>query len=245
MNRPLVFLRDDDIGTDDGIFFELASFYSERHIPVVYGVIPDRLELRMISVLRKAKKIDPGLVDIVQHGFRHINYAAPKLAKYEFGARRTYAQQLQDIKSGLGIMRNIFSEDFTPAFIPPYHGYNQDTLKIIQELGFSIFSAGQLAALSGKAFLDLPARVSLNEFQPDGSSRVLNVQEMMATFRRVFVTGGVIGIVFHHHLIKTSADMRAMKDFFRSLVRWRDEEKIRFGLFSDFIRAQAKKSAVA
>ncbi len=245
MNRPWVFLRDDDVWTDDAVFLELASFYAQHNIPVVYGVIPNRLEPRMIKVLRDTKKINPGLVDIVQHGFRHINYAQTGSLKYEFGEGRTLAQQQDDIRSGMAIMHGVFGKYFTPAFIPPYHGYAQGTLKIVQQLGFSVFSAGKKTAFPGKTVLDLPARVSLNKFQPDGAAQVLRVEEMLARFQQELGGGGMIGVVFHHRFIKTSSDMRAMKVFSKFLARMRDDGEVRLVIFSDLIRLYMKKAVLA
>ena len=43
---------------------------------------------------------------------------------------------------GLKKMRLAFGEYFTPAFVPPYHGYDERTLQVLHEEGFQVFSAG-------------------------------------------------------------------------------------------------------
>ena len=48
----------------------------------------------------------------------------------------------EDIRQGLKKMRQAFGKHFTPAFVPPYHGYDERTLQVLHEEGFQVFSAG-------------------------------------------------------------------------------------------------------
>ncbi len=238
MFLPCVFLRDDDIWSDDEVFLELSGFLKELRLPVIYGVIPLRLEPRMAVVLKNAKKSDPALVDIVQHGYQHANHAAAGVAKYEFGPGRSNDRQHKDMSAGLKIMHRSFGAMFTPAFIPPYHGYDRATLDAVEDLGFRIFSAGKKAALSGRSFLDLPARVALNKYAPDGTPLAFDSRDMIAQWRRAAAGRGVIGLVYHHRAIKGADDMTAIKTFFRFLALLRDQGHVRLALFSDLLRVE-------
>src|SRR5262245_9543051 len=116
-----VFIRDDDAYTLDKsfrFFFEAAM---ERAIPVVYAVIPGKMDRAFIRFMRRAKDKTPHLLDLVQHGWMHANHATDG-AKYEFGPSRLLKVQREDIRLGSERMREAFDEHFMPAFVPPYHG---------------------------------------------------------------------------------------------------------------------------
>lgn len=235
MSVPYIFLRDDDVWSDDEIFLELSCFLKKLRLPVIYGIIPSRLEPRLRDILKRAKIHDPDLLDIVQHGFQHVNVAPPGKSKYEFGAGRSFCQQYKDIGDGLKIMQRSFGSSFTPAFMPPYHGFDVATLQVVEKLGFKVFSAGKKAVLSGKSFCDLPARVALNQYRPDGVSLAFDSRMMVARCRRE-MRCGMIGLVYHHRAIKDAADMRAIKLFFRFLAQAQERRDVRLFLFSQWIR---------
>jgi len=227
------FLRDDDVWQDDDVFFELDAFARANSLPVNYAVIPCRLEGRMAGVLREAKLSAPGLLDIVQHGYKHINYNSAGGAKYEFGPGRSYRQQYRDIEAGMKAMASSFGPLFTPAFVPPYHGFNATTLKVVEALGFSVFSAGKRAGVPLTGVADLPAEVSLNDYRADGRPAALDLPVMLGKARRAFREGGVIGFVYHHGVIRKTADMKAMKMFLRFLIRLRESGQLRTAGFSE------------
>ena len=64
-----LFIRNDDVWTLDRefrFFFDLAI---DRGIPVVYAVIPGKMDQGLIRFLCRAKEKTPQLLDIVQHGW--------------------------------------------------------------------------------------------------------------------------------------------------------------------------------
>jgi hypothetical protein len=231
---PDVFIRDDDVWIVDGNFLELFSFLIEKKIPVIYGIIPARLDKGMASFLRKAKRKYPDLLDIVQHGYAHENYALRGQAKYEFGPGRTYQQQYHDIAKGWEILRKQFGRLWTPGFIPPYHGYDQATLNVVVKLQIPLFSAGKKAFASGNV-LDFPARVSLNKYDKNSVPLPFDLRSMLTRTLSKLEPGKVTGLVYHHRAIKTTADMKAIKEFLRGVVKWRDQGRLRLVLFSDFL----------
>ncbi len=235
MSVATVFLRDDDVWEDDEIFLELDAFARAHEVPINYGVIPFRLESRMAKFLRKAKIADPKVVDILQHGYRHVNYNKAGTSKYEFGPGRSYRQQYRDIETGKKLMRRSFGQEFTPVFVPPYHGFNAATLKAVAALGFAAFSAGKNAAGLSTEVKDVPATVPLNRYGADGKPFVLDIQSMLVKARRAIEGGVVTGFVYHHRVIGSSADMRAMKVFLRFLVRSRDKRQVRLSGISGLI----------
>lgn len=234
MSVPYVFIRDDDVWIVDDNFLELFSFLIGKKIPVIYGIIPVRLDSLMAKFLRKAKREHADLLDIVQHGYAHENYALREQAKYEFGPGRTYQQQYGDITKGRAIIKKQFGQLMTPGFIPPYHGYDQATLSIIDKLHIPLFSAGKKAFTSGNV-LDFPAQVSLNKYSKNSTPLPYDLRSMLTRTLRKLEPGKVTGLVYHHRAIKTSDDMKAIKDFFRVVAKWRDQGRLRLVLFSDLL----------
>src|SRR5208283_766088 len=111
-------------------FFEQAI---DRGIPVVYAVIPGKMDRGLIRFLCRAKERTPRLLDIVQHGWIHANHSVKAGIKYEFGASRSLKSQRTDIQQGHKKMRLAFGEHLTSAFVPPYHGYDERTLRVLYE----------------------------------------------------------------------------------------------------------------
>jgi hypothetical protein len=102
----------------------------------VLAVEPANLTLEMVQYLRETKNSDPGLVEIVQHGWSHAEHD-----RGEFGGNRGYPEQLDDICRGLTIMRARFGEAFFPAFTFPFGQYNEHTIHVLNELGYRVLSS--------------------------------------------------------------------------------------------------------
>jgi len=239
-----VFIRDDDVYKYDGVFLELFDFLKTHRIPLVYGVVPALVTDKIIRLFNKEKNKNPALFDIAQHGLTHKNYSKNLSRKYEFGPLRSYAQQKKDILTGHRLMLNLFGKNFTPAFIPPYHGYDRNTLKIIKEMKFTIFSAGRITNAAQKIFLDLPAQVALNDYTPASKPVPMDAKIMIARFLGYFAknTDPYLGMVFHHNAITKEAQFIELKIFFLFLKRMERERLITIRVFSQFL--SARKNAV-
>ncbi|NTV29222.1 MAG: DUF2334 domain-containing protein [Candidatus Omnitrophica bacterium] len=243
MSGPVVFLRDDDIFKADAALLELDLLLEKHLLPIVYGVIPDRCDKETASMLKRRKQKAPDLIDLVQHGWAHNNYSKYAGSKFEFGGGRSYTKQHEDMQKGRLVMQKTFGQLFTPAFIPPFHGFDDNTLKVVDDLGFSVFSAGRRVMMAERKFIDLPALVSLNSYDSGGAPGVLEFSDMVAKLRKCLVLGGVSGVVYHHAAVKTEHDMRNMKRFLLFLAQERDRGHIRVKIFSDFIKAKYRVTA--
>ena len=138
-NSPFVFIRDDDVWRLDESFLRFFRYCLNSKIPVVYAVIPAKATKELLNFLAEQKKRNPNLLDIVQHGWNHQNHNKYAPSKYEFGKNRSFAQQKEDIVNGLLKLYIHFGDAFTPAFVPPYHGFNSDTLEILKQFNFPVF----------------------------------------------------------------------------------------------------------
>lgn len=231
-----VFIRDDDVYKKDGVLLSLMEFCLQKDIPVVYAVIPATLTRSLAKKLNSAKREFPHLIDIVQHGWRHVNHNARSSCKYEFGSGRSYGQQKEDMRKGRDKMLHFFGKNFTPAFVPPYHGYDRTTLSLVRGMKLKIFSADRTLERGGNDFLNLPAELSLNRYSKDGRPLPLSLRVLAKrTFRQLRTGGSCLGLVFHHRSLKKKAHLEDFKKFLLMLKILAEEGHIRLTLFSDYL----------
>jgi len=228
-----LFIRDDDVKVFTPQFIEIFYLFKKYKIPVIYAVIPKGVDEKTVSFLNKEKQKNPGLLDIIQHGFQHTNYAPAGIPKYEFGDRRTYAQQKADILRGLKKMQRLFGKNFTPAFTPPYHKYNLTTLKIINELKIPVFSANKPTRWKKKKFHDIPINIELNDYQ-NGLVNISAVEMIKRISKKLNSPQRIIGLLFHHKTFTHENHFKEMEKVLKFLMK--NKGVISFMLFSTIVR---------
>jgi peptidoglycan/xylan/chitin deacetylase (PgdA/CDA1 family) len=229
-----LFIRNDDVWRHDRsfkFFFDLAIGCG---IPVVHAVIPGRMESGLVRFLCRAREKSPGLIDIVQHGWLHEDHSAGSKSKYEFGAKRSMVSQREDIRTGLKKMRLAFGDDFTPAFVPPYHGYDGRTLRVLQQDGFRIFSAGTRRIEAKARILELPAQVSFSRYS-QGVAAINPAREVLEHLARGIHRRPLTGVLTHHADFATVASRRQLEKFFDCIAALKAKEGWRVVLFSEII----------
>ncbi len=236
MRGARLFIRDDDVWTLDREFRFFFDVAMDRRLPVVYAVIPGKIDKGAIRFLCRAKEKTPQLLDIVQHGWVHTNHSADAGTKYEFGALRSLKSQRGDIQQGLKKMHLAFGEYFIPAFVPPYHGYDERTLQVLEEEGFEILSAGTRRLVRKRRFLNIPAGVSFTRYKRDGSRPVLNAADMMRMLAVDIRRRPLSGILAQHADFTTITCRKELERFFDLIVALRDRKKCRILLFSGLRR---------
>jgi len=137
---PVIF-RDDDASEIIPELQQLIDIFQSVQIPLHLAAIPARLSKETASCLLDQKHTNNAPIEIGQHGYSHTNHAAS--GDYEFGPSRSYPQQYDDILNGRKRMQQLFGDDFQPVFTPPFHGFDENTLRCVQELDFEIFSSTQ------------------------------------------------------------------------------------------------------
>ena len=230
-----LFIRDDDVWTSDKnfrFFFDLAI---DRSLPVVYAVIPGKMDKGLIRFLRRAKEKTPHLLDIVQHGWVHANHAANGETKYEFGTARSLKSQHEDIQQGVKHMSLAFGDHLTPAFVPPYHGYDERTLQVLDEEGFQIFSAGTRRSAVKKRFFEIPAQVSFSRYD-QGKTSIHKAIDVIGFLVKGIDRRPISGVVTHHADFTTTASRKELTRFFDLIQALRNRKEWQVLLFSDLWR---------
>lgn len=135
-----IFLRNDDVRDNlDKELIDLTNLCLKYNVPVSHAVEPANVTTDVIEWLLEVKKQNPKLLEIIQHGFDHNKKHPEK--KMEFGGTRTYADQLSAIHKGKELMDKFFGDQWDPVFTFPYGTYNEDTLRVIDKLGYRAISS--------------------------------------------------------------------------------------------------------
>jgi predicted deacetylase len=101
------------------------------------------------------------LIELNQHGWRHTNHE-PEGRKCEFGASRSFEEQLADIARGREVLEHAFGKAFSPVFTPPWNRCTQDTYRALDQLGFRALSQLQgKQPVAGYNFRELSVRLDL------------------------------------------------------------------------------------
>ena len=229
----IVYIRNDDVYRLDKTFLKVFRLFKKYKIPLVYAVIPKPTTKELAAFLNREKEKNPGLLDIVQHGWSHANHNRGIGPKFEFGRTRSARQQEKDIVCGDGKMLKLFGSNFTPAFVPPCHGYDQTTLRLINKLNIPIFSAGRPTGYKYRKFKELPTSFSLNDHDENGKYVFLGTHALIKKFPKILLgPGKFIGILFHHHTLRQSKDFKGLEDLLKYLSTLRKNKSIKFLLFS-------------
>ena len=227
-----VFLRNDDVFRIDERFLEYHKILMREGVPVVYAIIPGKINRETVSFLKAETIENPERLDFSQHGWMHKNHG--KRIKYEFGYSRTYSQQRHDILRGRRIMHKMFGSGSNSIFVPPHHQMNKDTFRIINEMGFNGISVSYGSRiLKGKKVLNMPVHIKLDDANPEKYRSV--VENINKWSKRI----PIIGILTHHEKIK---DMKSFERTIKLLKTMEKKGMIRFTNFSNILRGRKRAS---
>lgn len=232
MNK-FIFVRDDDVWCLSRSFCAFFDHCFDCDIPVVYAVIPAKMQPDFVRFLRKKKKEKPMMLDIVQHGWRHAdhhlkNEAVLGRGKYEFGPSRSYLVQRHDILEGRSKMVEAFGNDFTDAFVPPFHGYDKATLRIVEECGFRMFSARKKEIFPQGRVLSFPIDISIR-----AGDQAFDLRRFLSILWKCMKSpGGVVGVLSHHEKLRNVRLRQETFNFLSALKKLQDERICRLATFS-------------
>ena len=232
MKTRYIFLRDDDVYRPDKKFRRVFEFCLKQKLPVNYAAIPARLKPELADYF---KKQDGGLFNVIQHGWKHADHSASP-PRYEFGPGRSLNLQKQDISAGRSRMSVFFRKTFTPAFVPPYHYYDQNTLAACAELGLGIFSAGTPRfPMEKTGLVYLPAEISVNKYDDAFNPMPLSFENLRDETAAYLQSHRCAGIFFHHDAF-TDADFTVFKKYLLFVKSLAEKGKTKFLLFSELLR---------
>lgn len=194
-----VFFRDDDVDEDEPTLHQLLECFIRCDVPINLEVIPGRLTISSIGLLNQCQRYQPGLIELDQHGWQHVNHE-PTGRKCEFGSSRSYDQQYEDIARGRKMLESAFGAAFSPVFTPPWNRCTPDTFRVLDELGFQVLSRDSSnAPITGYGFRELSITLDLYRWKNGAAMKAPEeiIRELGAQCR----TQTRVGIMLHHKVM--------------------------------------------
>ncbi|MCP4546472.1 MAG: polysaccharide deacetylase family protein [bacterium] len=144
---PIVFFRNDDVNELTPELIELTALLVAENVPIIHTVEPGNVTEECVAWLLRQKAEHGRLVELMQHGWNHSWHGVG-----EFGGDRSYDDQYRDLSRGKQIMDDKFGDQWFPAVNFPFGPYNQDSIRIVGELGFTVFNGHFNPRLSRRLF---------------------------------------------------------------------------------------------
>ncbi len=108
------------------------------------------------------KGLEEGVVDIALHGYSHQTINSKQMTEF---SGLDYDCQVEKIAKGKKFLENIIDASIT-SFVPPWDQYDLNTVRALEDLGFSTLSASKGRAASKDTKLRfLPASCSLSQLR--------------------------------------------------------------------------------
>ena len=198
-----IFLRDDDIDVDEETLRYLLDITLSHSVPLHVAVIPSSLTEGVIALLKEVKRFHADLLELGQHGWAHANHE-PEGRKCEFGSSRSFEEQLADIARGKALLEETFDERFASIFTPPWNRCTEDTLRVLDTLGFEVLSRSSNGPFT-QSYCFQEVSITLDLFHWKGGAGLkapeVIVQEFIAQAQR----GEPIGLLLHHKVMDAEA----------------------------------------
>jgi peptidoglycan/xylan/chitin deacetylase (PgdA/CDA1 family) len=195
----IVFRCDDYSSTSDTAFeLRLIDLFRKHHVPITLAVIPCvapdydsvaptgepgvPLNEMKARILRDA--MDEGVVEVAQHGYNH-RFNGPAWRGEFVGL--SYEDQRQRIAAGRALLTKVLGRDVT-LFVPPNEKYDANTVRVFQELQFTMLSADVYGG---------PAVPSTLKYMPK-TSDLADFWDDMARIDRLADPSPAMVVLFHN-----------------------------------------------
>ena len=110
----LLWIRTDDVGIFTDKFNTLCDLFTKYNLPVVFAVIPTKLEEKTINKLNQMSNYV-----ISQHGYTHKNFSLSY--QCELSDNRDTMEVLNEMKEGKEYLKKVFKDKFYSLLTPPFN----------------------------------------------------------------------------------------------------------------------------
>lgn len=156
MAKTTVFFRDDDVGGLTDPLRALVELLLEEGVPCNYLVVPAHLDGEAADYMRGKRRDTPDLVRLNQHGYEHQHRVGGEMTYAEYSGGRSQEDQFASLAEGRRILEEMLGAEFDPrVFTPPCHKYDENTVRALDALGFSVLSAGVKGSLGARLYYGL------------------------------------------------------------------------------------------
>ena len=132
---PSFWWRDDDAEGLSPQLDQLLGLSDRYALPVHLAVVPARLSPDLRARLRAATH-----VQVIQHGYAHVNNEPQDARASEVGQNRPLEDTLEDLRLGRAKLLEADLPGLLPAFAPPWNRIGDKVLPHLPDLGFRLLS---------------------------------------------------------------------------------------------------------
>ena len=204
--------RDDDAADSSAALDRLFELHRETQAPLALAVVP----ARATPALADRLAAEPA-VDLLQHGYAHVNHASPGEKKAELGPHRPAMVVLGELGTGWLALERLFGSRAQNVMVPPWNRIAPGLVPTLPEIGFSGLSTfgPRPRAHPVRGLLQVNTHVDLIDWKSGGvfagETAALGALVAALAYART-VSGEPVGLLSHHLVM----DGRAW-DFLRSM----------------------------
>jgi hypothetical protein len=205
--------RDDDAADSEPALDRLLALHRATRVPLALAVVP----AHATPALADRLAAEPG-VDLLQHGYAHLNHAAPGEKKAELGPHRPAMVVLGELGTGWLALERLFGDRALSVMVPPWNRIAPALVPTLPEIGFSGLSTfgprGRVRPVRG--LLQVNTHADLIDWKNGGGfageAAVLGALVAALAHART-VTAEPVGLLSHHLAMDGGA-----WDFLRSVL---------------------------
>ena len=205
--------RDDDAADVGPALDELLTIHRDTGVPLALAVVPARATEALAD--RLGNELD---VDLLQHGYAHVNHAALKSRKkIKLGAERPGMLVLGELGTGRLGLERLFGMRPLAVLVPPWNRIAPGLVPMLPEIGFaglSIFGPRR-RPYPIRGLLEINTHVDLIDWKAGrgfvGEAAALSVLVASLAHART-ISREPVGVLSHHLVMDGKA-----WDFLRSM----------------------------
>jgi hypothetical protein len=199
--RATLWLRDDDACRDSPALQRLLGIGRMHAVPLAVAAIPAKLEPSLAPALHACAS-----TEVLQHGYAHVNHAAPGERSCELGAQRGVEAVLRELASGRDALAATFGDRFVAALVPPWNRIAPEIVDVLPRAGLrglSTFGPRERSApvtglLQCNSHVDLIAWRHGRTYIGDERALARIVEHLAARREGRVDAGEATGILTHH-----------------------------------------------
>ena len=124
--------RDDDAGDAGPAADRLIALHRQAGVPLAIAVVPAHATQALADRLAG----EPG-IDVLQHGYAHVNHAPLGEKKIELGPHRPAMMVLGELGTGWLALERLFAGRGLPVLVPPWNRIAPALVPALPEIGFT------------------------------------------------------------------------------------------------------------
>ncbi len=129
---PVVWWRDDDAAEAGPALDRLLEVRRRAGLPLALAVVP-----AAATAALAARLADEPHVDLLQHGYAHVNHAPAGEKKSELSVHRPAMMVLGELGTGWMAMERLFGDRPLKVLVPPWNRIAPGLVPALPEIGFT------------------------------------------------------------------------------------------------------------